>query len=247
MEHKFTRLQVMLVAGVLAVIAFILRKIQLATAFDVVGARPGAGIGFAIVTVLAVLAFAGYAWSLRGRKKYPAITSRSLPVLAVSAVAGILLLVGSMILAVRSQREGDLLVAALGALTAVSWGATATARYMGKKIPVAVLLLPAVYYVVYLICQFRFWTRDPVILDYCYDLFALICNMFALFHLGGYAFDKGSRRLTVFFAMSGMFFNAAALAGAELTEALGYLGAGLWLGANLWILLRPGKKRQTEE
>ena len=249
MEEKLTRTQVMAATGVLAVLGFALRLHQLKTAFDVVGARPGAGFSlFTVVTVLTVVLFAAYAWTLRGRKKYQTITGRSVPVAAASAAAALLLLVGSIILAARNRQQGDVLIGVFGFVAALCWFSTAAARYMGKKIPLAMLLLPAVYYVISLVCQFRFWTRDPVILDYCYDLFALISTMCALYHLGGYGFDRGQRRMTVFFTMCGVFFSAAALAGGDLPSVLAHLAAVLWLGTNLWLLLRPGKKRrETEE
>lgn len=249
MEEKLTRTTVMAALAGSAAVAFGLRLHQLHTAFDVVGTRPGAGFSlFTVVTILAVLAFGAYARILRGRKKYNAVSGGSLPVLIASGAAAVLLAVGSILLAVKYQQEGDLLIAAFGFLTAVCWGGTAAGRYVGKKVPTALLLLPAVYYVISLVCQFRFWTRDPVILDYCYDLFALISTMCAVFHLSGYCFDEGRRRMTVFFSLCGVFFSAAALAGADWSTALTYLAAILWLGGNLWLLLRPGRKRvETEE
>ena len=128
-------------------------------------------------------------------------------------------------------------------MTSGCWVGTALSRYRAKPAHGALFLLPAVFYVVELVLQFRLWTQDPVILDYCYDLLALICTMCALFHLGGYSFDQGRRRLTVFFALCGVFFNAAAMAGAPAAETFGYLAAALWLMVNLWLLLRPATQR----
>lgn len=248
MEEKLTRTQVMAAMAGLSVLAFGLRLHQLKTAFDVVGARPGAGFGlFTVVTILAVLLFAFYAYTLRGRKKYQTLSSRSVPVMAVSGAAAVLLIAGSILLAVKRQQQGDLLIAVFGFAAGICWAGITMARYQGKKAPMAMLLIPAVYFVVALVCRFRIWTQDPVILDYCYDLFALISTMCALYHLGGYGFDRGSRRMSVFFTMCGVFFSAAGLAGGGLSSVLVYLAVILWLGGNLWLLLRPGKKRRTEE
>ena len=83
-----------------------------------------------------------------------------------------------------------------------------------------------------------------MILDYCFDLLVLICIMCATFHLGGFCFDKGRRRATVFFCFCGIFFSAAALADGD--RAI-HAAAILWLLTNLHPLLRPVRKRQSED
>ena len=57
------------------------------------------------------------------------------------------------------------------------------------------------------------------------------------------AFDRGRRRRTVFFALGGVFFCAAALADASLTEAASTGGALLYLFAEAAVLLKPVKKQ----
>ena len=141
----------------------------------------------------------------------------------------------------------DVLIVLGGVLTAACWAATAASRYQGKAANPAFFLIPTVFYVVDLVLRFRLWTRDPVILDYCYDLGAMICMMCALLHLGSYCFDKGARRLTTFFSLCGIFFSTAALAGAPFREAAGYMAGILWLLVNLWLLLRPASTRNKAE
>ena len=248
MEQKISRIPALIVTAVLSVIAFFLRSHQLKTAFDEVGVIPGSGTWvLTVFSILAVVVFAAYAWILRGRKKYGAVSSRELLPMGCSVASALALLLSSILLLVSEEPEREILVALGGLVTAVCWVAVALARYQGKKAHTVLFLLPAVFYVVDLICRFRLWTRDPVILDYCFDLLAVICTMCATFHLGGYCFDQGRRRLTVFYALSGVFFSAIAMAGASAAELLGYLAAALWLLANLWLLLRPGKARNTAD
>ena len=72
--------------------------------------------------------------------------------------------------------------------------------------------------------------------------------MCATYYLGGFCFDRGQRRVTVFCCCCGIFFGAASIAGGRLREVAMTGGAMLWLTANLWILLRPARKRrETEE
>lgn len=237
----------MAAAAALAVIAFLLRTAQLAAAFDEAGKATGKGIWFfSVVTVLAVAVFALYSRSLKGRKKYPAIAGQGLTELLLGAAAALVMIVAGIVLLLHPAMQGDQLVAAGSILTGICWGLTAVGRYMGKKVHVLLFMVPAAFYVVELVCRFRFWTRDPIIIDYCYDLFALISIMCATFHLGGFCLETGARRLTVFFSLCGVFFSAAAMVKTTAANALGYGAAILWLLANLWLLLRTSRKREEE-
>lgn len=242
MEQKLSRMPVMIGIAAVSVLAWLGRNHQLTAAAE--GTASGQGWLLPVVCILVTILCGVYARSLRGRKKYGSVSSRSLPLLLVSCAAAMCLLISSVLLAVQRVQNTDALVAVAGLVTVVCWTATAMARYLGKRAPSAVFLFPAVFYIINLICQFRFWMRDPAISDYCYDLFALICTMCAVFHLGGYSFDQGARRITAFFTMTGIFFSSVALAGASAAGKLGYLGAVIWLLANLWLVLRPGKKKQ---
>lgn len=248
MKRKFTRTNILLAAVLLALAAFFLRLSQLSFAFDENGMTTGKGIlFFSVVTILAVIAFALYSRSLKSRKKYSAIAGQGLTELAVGAAAAILMIAAGLVLLLHPGQQGDRLVAFGSILTGICWGLTAAGRYMGKKVQALLFMIPAAFYVVELVCRFRLWTRDPIIIDYCYDLFALISIMCATFHLGGFCFEQGARRLTVFFSLCGVFFSAAALVRASASAVFGYLAAILWLLVNLWLLLRSSRKREQAE
>lgn len=248
MERKISRDPAVAITAILAILAYVLRANQLAVAFDSAGIMTGKGVAlFTWITVAVVVLFAIFSRSLRGRKKYASLASPSMPIMVAGCVAGFFMLVSGVIFLAAFKQQGDRLIGAGSILTGLCWAGTAWFRYNGKRVHTGLFLLPAAFFVVELICRFRFWTRDPVILDYCYDLFALICVMCAIFHLGSFSFDKGDRRLTVFFSMSGVFFCAAAMAGASWAVALGYAGTIVWLLANLWLLLRPVKQKRAEE
>ena len=61
----------------------------------------------------------------------------------------------------------------------------------------------------------------------------------AMLELGGFAFDRGKRRLTAFFTLGGIFFAAAAMAGAQPRDVAITGGALLYLLTQSWPLLRP--------
>ena len=127
--------------------------------------------------------------------------------------------------------------------------AVALLRYR-RETPSAILfMVPALFYVIDLIINFRNWSRDPLIMDYCFDLFALISVMCATFHLGGFSFEKGKRRLTVFYCICGVIFSAISAAGpvtemvkgisedGQISQLLMCVGNGLWMAVSLWLLM----------
>ena len=249
MKLKLTRVNVMLAVVVLALAGFFLRLAQMAMAFDDAGRVTGKGVVFfSLFSIAVTVLFALYSLTLKRRKGISAIAGQDLPVLAVSAAATVLMLGGSAALLIRPLPTADAtdrIIAIGGILTALCWGAVAAMRYLDKKLHAGLFMVPALYYVVALVLRFRFWTRDPIIIDYCYDLFALISLMCANFHLGGFCMEEGQRRLTAFYTLCGIFFSAAALVQSGKAAGLTYAAAILWLLANLWLLLRPSRQRSA--
>lgn len=234
MEQKLKRIYVMPGLAVLALAAFFLRKLQ----------PEGKGGALVWVSVLAVLAFAAYAWFLLPRKSYKAGNGGGLAVLIPSLGAAALALVAAL---QRLTGNGKLLSTALLAATALCWAVIALQRQQGKLVSVWFFIIPTVFFGVELVDEFRSWGTDPQILDYCYELLALIATMCASFHMGGFCFEKGQRRQTVFFCLCGVFFSAAALADAAGNAVFIRLAVILWLGANLWQLLRPGRSEKNSD
>lgn len=232
-----------------AAAAYGLRLHQIHTIYDETGRiKAGAGTGFFTWFTLAmVLIFALAAWRTRPRKKCAAMADRSLGGLLLGCAAALAMVLGSAAMLVKPEEGSDRILAVGGLLTAVCWVVLAMTRYRGQKPQVALYLLPMAFLIVKLVIRFRVWSRDPAILDYCYDLFALITATLALCYEGTFCMDKGRRRLAVFFTLCGLFFGAASLAGAPSRELWITGGILLWLTASLWRLLRPGKKRPAEE
>jgi len=241
MEQKLGRLPVMIVTVLAAIAAYFLRLNQLENLNDGAGKGP-----LTWLCVAMVILFAVYAWLLRPRKKQQALSSRDPLVLVCTVAAAVGMVLGCVAMIRELENDYDLLVAAGGMITAICWVVVALDRYRGRTLPALLFMIPTLFYAIRLILDFRNWSRDPMILDYCFDLLVLICIMCATFHLGGFCFDKGGRRLSVFYCCCGIVFGAAAIAGGRLRELAMTGGAMLWLAGNLWVLLRPGRKRQEE-
>lgn len=248
MEQKLGRTYAVLLTALSAAAAFGLRLRQLHTIYDESGRiMEGAGWSFfTVFTILMVLLYGVYAWFLRPRKKRTALAGRSLPVLLCGLTAALLMVLGCAAMVLSPEEGTDRLLAAGGFLTAACWLWTAMARYCGKPLSLWLFLVPVLFFAMRLVINFRGWSRDPAILDYCYDLFAHISMTCALLHMGSFCLDKGGRRITVFFCLCGLFFGAASLAGARPRAICVTGGAMVWLLTNLWLLLRPSKKRPAE-
>ncbi len=78
---------------------------------------------------------------------------------------------------------------------------------LGKKIPSPLLyMFISLYLALRLLIRFQEWNTDPSVHHYGYQLLAIICSMLGAFQLAGFGFDKGRRRMSLFFAVSAVLF-----------------------------------------
>ena len=231
MERKLERIPIMIVTAAGALVAYLLRSIQLMMQVDATG-RIVAGAGKSPLTwicLILVLASAGYAFLLSSREEMPC---DSLPAMVMTLAAAFFAALGSI-----SAWQYSPIVTLGGIVTAVCFVILALRRRQGVQPHALLFMLPALFYAVELIVKFRDWSRDPQLLDYCFELFAAIFVMFATYHLGGYSVGRGHRRRSVFYCMGGIMSSAIAVAGDNLLSAMPLVGVVLWLMANLWLLL----------
>ena len=249
MEQKLGRVPAFVILLASSAAAFFLRLNQLAAGMDETGRMvAGAGKGFFTWFCVAMAAvFAVYSFFLHPRKKYHATAAEDNLTFCLTLAAAAAMVVGRVATVFAMEQITDVLLATGGVVTAICWVVVGLDRVRDRKVPAALFMAPALIYAVELICEFRFWSRDPQILDYCFELLALISVMCATFHLGGFCFDKGKRRMSVFFAFCGVFFSAASMADGGFGDIMVHAAAILWLLANLIPLLRPARKRSREE
>ncbi len=69
------------------------------------------------------------------------------------------------------------------------------------------------FLMVRLICDYRHWSSDPQILDYCFPLVATACLMLATFQRAAFAADNGNRRSYAFFCLTAVFFSCLSMVG----------------------------------
>lgn len=116
-------------------------------------------------------------------------------------------------------------------------------RKTGSHTHPAAHLLPIVYLVIKLILNFKNWSTDPIILDYCFILFALIFTLLAFYNSTGFFFDKGKPRKTLFYSLLAVFFSTMAaaegLGGGSVSTFICYLGFLFWCLPVISAMLVP--------
>lgn len=220
---------------------FFLRKQQLAVGFDEAGLPNGTGVWpLVILSAAAVALFVAVALLKEKRPGYEENFSAALPAVVLAAAGAGLLLAGNVL---AFRQAGVMFPAAkllpvLGAAAAFSFVAVAAGWYREKQPAPVLSILPVAYYILQLILNFKSWSTDPIILDYCFKLFALICVLLATFHIGSFVFGAGQRRVCLAFCLTGVFFSAVSLADGGLVQMLQTAGSALWLLAGSWQLLK---------
>lgn len=247
MEKKIGKIPLVVLTIMAAVVTYVLRHVQLQRSLDLTGRiMAGAGRGPLTWVCLAFTVLAAvYCILLSKRRNWPDRSHLKNPMTnVVTLVAAFCLALGSI-----ARWSISAAMALGGLIAAVCWVALTLLRHQKQVPSVALFMVPALYYALELIIEFRGWSRDPLIMDYCFDLFALISVMCATFHLGAFSFGKGRRRLTVFYCICGVMFGAVSAAGpvtemlkgvqdgGQPAQLLLCIGNVLWLLANLWILM----------
>lgn len=240
MKKNIRRTMPALVVLAAALLGSLLRCWQLGPGLDITGrlkAGHPSGIVLGIYCAVAAIGLVFLSRRLEKKEVYTDAFSSGAPEMAVSATAAVLL-VFSAALSLMTERTGvQLLIGALGLLSGLCIAVTAAQRFRGVVPPLAMHIVPCVYLAARLIVIFKRWSVDPVVQDYCYNLFASISTMCAVYHLGGFCLDQGQRRLSVFWCLAGVVFSAVALPGPGTANRLFYGAMLLWCAVNAWQLL----------
>lgn len=122
-----------------------------------------------------------------------------------------------------------------GVLGGASLVAYAALQAKGHK-PAFLLLLPlCVFLALNLIGDYQQWSADPMLLDYCFVLLADAACLLAVFNVGGFSFDRGKRRMTVFWCCCGIVFSLVSVVDSFVSEA--YFSAAYRLAITLLLML----------
>jgi hypothetical protein len=234
---------------VLALIGSGLRLWSLISATDQLGLPIGHPANYLLVgfSLVALLLFAWMAYRSPGRSgSYRVFAATGFPLWMLSAV---LILVGAMVEFAQDLVAGPSILSPIILLGGLAGGfcamGTAYFRRKGETHYPVTELFPVVYLILKLMCNFKSWSIDPIILDYCIPLFALIFTLLAFHRGAGFVFDQGKPRSALFYAMAAVYFCAAAVVDGIMDQnaatVVTYFGFLLWQLPVILQLLVPAK------
>lgn len=92
---------------------------------------------------------------------------------------------------------------------------------------------------VWLISDYQVRAADPVVQDYMYEVFAIVCGLMGIYFVTSYSFQEGKPRRTLFFCLMGAYFSLVTLADQHsLTDIFRYGFVVLFLIAHAVLLLQ---------
>ena len=267
-------------------IGFFLRRLELATAFEPDTGLPieGMPVTWALIALSAAVAVVllllclgvgkgfegGYDQAFRARDAAPYMMGMTAGAF-LTAAAGVLLLLKLPGLYTEAQAETSgfpmfslapmVLLAVLCLCSAWSVLMLGKNNYRGEEKGKysAWLLIPAYTCCMWLIVSYQEHSGDPIILDYVYQLFAVIGAVLGCYFLSGFGFGRSRPAAAAFFSAEAMYFALVTLADAhEPAFLLLYAGCFFYFAASAVALLhnlgRPlgprmpgGKRLSTDE
>lgn len=245
---------------------FFLRRLELATAFepDTGLPIPDMPVTWALIALSAAVAVlllplslgagrgmeGGYDQAFQARDNLPYMMGMTAGAF-LTAAAGVLLLLKLPRLYAEASLETSgfpmfslvpmVLLAVLCLCSAWSMLMLGKNNYRGEEKGKysAWLLIPAYTCCMWLIVSYQEHSGDPVILDYVYQLFAVIAAVLACYFISGFGFQRSRPGLTLFFSGEAMYFTLVTLADThEPAFLLLYGGYFFYFAASSVALLR---------
>lgn len=105
----------------------------------------------------------------------------------------------------------NLIAALSGFAAALALLAVGICRIMGAKPNFLCHSAVSVFFALQLVSQYRNWSSDPQLIDYCFYLAAFICLMFTAYFLAGFDANIGNHRGMIFASMAATYFCCLAL------------------------------------
>lgn len=186
-------------------------------------------------------------WRLRtlgGSRNYHKNFPASVPA-GVTTVfaAGWMLMVAFSLL---EQAEGrlDWLLTVLAFLSVVCLLYTGYCRFRGKRPFFLLQGVIAVFYVVYMVSQYRIWSANPHLPDYVFHIFACVFLSLTGYYLTAFTARVGNRRMLLFCGMMALYLCFLALVGPG--DGRFYFGGGIWAAGNLCTLDPPKRRPKSD-
>lgn len=214
------------------ILGFVLRAILYATGVDEKGllvTGHWAGTGVWLLTAAVAAALFLLLRNLTGPEQYRDAYPASVPSAAGSILAGVaFLLCGAPETAVGTLSIAELVLRIAAVLSLVSVG---FCRFTGRKPLFLLHGAVCLYIALRMVCQYRLWSADPQLQNYCFYLGAYVALMLTAYQLAAFDAGFGSHRKLWACGLSSVYLCTVSLAGSG--EAFFLLCCGIWVFTNL--------------
>lgn len=229
------------------VLGFGLRALLYATGLDEQGLLARNHPASVLVTVLTAVVLAGVFWltrELEGPEAYP----DSFPASPMGCAGSIAAAAGILIATIAEMGTSPdyvmLLGRVLGFAAAASLVAIGVSRLMGTKPFFLLHVVLCLYFALRMVNQYRSWSSDPQLQDYCFQLLACVGLMLSSYQHAAFGADIGRHKGLWRLSLVTVFLCLVSAAGPE--NRLFFLTAGIWMFTDL-SCLSPKPRRQRPE
>lgn len=130
--------------------------------------------------------------------------------------------------------RAELLVSVLSLAAGASLLILAAFRLLGKQPTPLFHALLSLFFAMRMVRQFRFWSADPQLMDYCFYLSAYLTLMLTAYHHAAFDADIGKHNQLWLFSLASVYLCCICLNGEADFWLL--LGCGIWAFTNLTAL-----------
>lgn len=229
--------------------SFVLRRLQLTGSFDNAGllARND-GVSIALYSLCALAAVLALLLCLREPKRDVPVMEGKMKLRGAAVILAALVLLGSYM---PLNFDGDtlsLVVMALAFVAACAMAVEGVFHMQGQTGSLVGGCILPVYLAISLVADYRVWSQDPLVVDYCFQLLFLVSAMLASYYLAGFRVGKGKRRFTLFYTACAVVFAGSVLADGGVQNILHTAALLIYLVAECWPYLpRPEAPEVVEE
>ena len=229
------------------ILGFALRALLYATGFDGRGlliANHPLSIALWVLTAAAAAVLLLCGFKISGPESYgdahPVSFSAAMGCFAL--MAGIGFTVGREFAEFSSRLH--LIIWILGICSMAAMGRIGLCRLTGKKPASLFQALLCVYFALRMVSQYRVWSSDPRLLDYCFYLCAYVTLMLTAYHQAAFDAGMGKHRPLWIFSLASVYLCCLSLKSSQ--DGLLLLGSIIWSFTNLTNLTVHQRRTRPE-
>jgi hypothetical protein len=203
------------------------------------------GVLLLILSVLVILLILVFTLPLRQGSKYRYNFPVSTPGCVGAGVAAIGVLITAFWDLARNPDGITTLAGVLGLMAAGSLCVLSLCRLRGQQPNMLFHICVTVYLMLRLICQYRIWSGDPQIINYCWSLLASVCVTLSCYQSAAFDGNLGARRPHAFFHLAALYFCCLSLIGEH--DPGFYLALAVWMFTDICRLTPMPRMFSREE